>query len=126
MKYLGLILVTVMFILLLGCSTNATDDNEGGAKVKVTQLVKESIGDQHGQKVSKTVKVNITTVKKGATDGRMFVDGDFEYKLDGWKENGVDQVRYVTAKFQYELQHNGSDWTVRNQMFFDEERRDKK
>ena len=54
----------------------------------------------------------------------MFVNGDLEYKFDGWKENGVDQVRYVTAKFHYELQYNGTDWTIRNKMFFDEERRE--
>ncbi|GIO89576.1 MULTISPECIES: hypothetical protein [Paenibacillus] len=65
-------------------------------------------------------------VEKGATDGRMLVSGDLEYKLDGWKENGIPQVRCVTAKFNYELQHNGTDWTVRNKMFYDNERRAEK
>lgn len=95
-------------------------------KAKVTQLVKESVGDQYGPKVAKTVKVNFSKVEKGATDGRMFVNGDLDCKLDGWKENGVDQVRYVNKKFHYELQHNGTDWTVRIKKFFDEKRREKK
>ncbi|MBW5444749.1 hypothetical protein GE107_01545 [Cohnella sp. CFH 77786] len=127
MRKLGLAAATIFTLLLLvGCGSDATDNNEGGAKAKVTQLVKESIGNQHGPEVVKTVKVNITKFEKGATDGRMFVNGDLEYKLDGWKENGVDQIRYVTTKFHYELQHNGTEWTVRNKMFFDEERRAKK
>ena len=45
-----------MITLLLGCGADATDDSNRGAKAKVTQLVKDSIGDQHAPKVSKTVK----------------------------------------------------------------------
>jgi hypothetical protein len=124
---MGLTAAAILSLLLLfGCGADATDNSEGGAKARVIQLVKESIGNQQGPEVVKTLKVNISKVEEGATDGRMFVSGDLEYKIDGWKENGVDQVRYVTAKFNYELQHNGTDWTVRNKMFYDNERRAEK
>lgn len=127
MRKIGLAAAILLALLMLvGCGADATDNTEGGAKAKVIQLVKESIGDQQGPEVVKTLKVNISKVEKGATDGRMFVSGDLEYKLDGWIENGIPQVRYVTAKFNYELQHNGTDWTVRNKMFYDNERREKK
>lgn len=127
MKKVGLaVFLIFIFLLVIGCSTNEANFSKNGAKAKVTQLVNERIGNDYGPKAAKTVKMHFSKVEEGVSEGRMFVNGDFDYKLDGWKENGIDQVRYVNTKFHFELQHNGTEWTVHNNMFFDEERRDKK
>jgi hypothetical protein len=115
-------------ILLIGCGADTTDYSEGGAKAKVKQLVKESIGSQYGPETAKTVKVHFTLVKEGATDGWMFVNGDtdFTLKTDMVGKNGKNLVYDYNKSFQFEFIHNGTDWTVRNKMFFDEVREERK
>ncbi|WDH95749.1 hypothetical protein PUW24_16235 [Paenibacillus urinalis] len=124
MRKIGLTATMILALLMLvGCGADATDNSDGGAKAKVTQLVKESIGDQYGPEVAKTVKVHFSSVKEGVTDGRMFLDGSTEFT---WKHEGMKKTWDYTKSFQYELQHNGTEWTIRNKMFFDEERTERK
>jgi hypothetical protein len=123
MKKMGLAAAMILALLILvGCSTDASDNSDGGAKAKVTQLVKASIGDQYGPEVAKTVKVHFSSVEEGATDGRMYIDGSTEFT---WKHEGMKKTWDYTKSFQYELQHNGTEWNVRNQLFFDEERQER-
>lgn len=124
MRKLGLAASMILTLLMVvGCGADATDRSEGGAKAKVTQLVKASIGDQYGPDVAETVNVHFSSVKEGATDGRMFIDGSTEFT---WKHEGMKKTWDYTKSFQFELQHNGTEWTVRNKMFFDEERTERK
>lgn len=122
MKMLGLAAAILTLFLLVGCGADAADNSEGGAKEKVTQLVKESIGNQYGPEAAETVKVHFISVQEGATAGRMFLDGNTDFTVE---DEGMKKSWDYTKSFQFELQHNGTDWTVRNKMFFDEEREER-
>jgi len=117
--------VAISLLMIAGCggSADATDSSTGGAKAKVTQLVKESIGSQYGPKVAKTVKVHFISATEGATDGRMYVEGSTEFT---WEHEGMKKTWDYTNSFKYDLLHNGTDWTVRNEMFFDVERTERR
>lgn len=110
-------------LLLFGCGANATDYSEGGAKAKATQLVKESVGDRYGPEVANTVNVDFTTVKEGASEGRMYLEGSTNFT---WKHEGMKKTWDYTQSFSFELQHNGTDWTVRNKSFYSEDRIERK
>lgn len=123
MRKIGFATATILTLLLLvGCGADATDNSGGGAKAKVTQLVKESIGNQYGPDAADSVKVDFTSVKEGATEGRMYLDGKAKFTV---KNKEMKKTWDYSKSFQFELQHNGTEWSVRNQLFFDEERKER-
>lgn len=124
MKKTGLAAAAILtLLLLLGCGADETDSSKGGAEEKVTQLVKESIGNQYGPEAADTVEVQFNSVEEGATAGRMFVGGITDFTVE---DEGMKKSWDYKKSFQFELQHNGTEWTVRNKIFFDEEREERK
>ncbi|OUS74860.1 hypothetical protein B1748_19965 [Paenibacillus sp. MY03] len=121
MNAVGRMCLLCLLVLIAGCGTDATDNSQAGAKAKVTQLVKDSIGNQLGATVAKTVKVDISKVTVDESESRMYLEGNAQYKREGWSENGVEKESMTTFKFQYNLQHNGTEWTVKNKLHYDEE-----
>jgi len=124
MRKMGLVIAALFTLLFLfGCGANATDFSEGGAKAKVSQLVKESVGDRYGPEVAKTVKVHFTTVKQGPSEGRMYLEGSTNFTL---KHEGMKKTWDYTQRFSFDMQHNGTDWTVRSKSFYSEDRIERK
>ncbi|MNC60501.1 hypothetical protein D3C75_1103840 [compost metagenome] len=119
MKHILAVLTVCLLLFTVGCGAKPSNYSKAGAEETAIQLAKENIGNRLGPDTAKAAKIKVTKVKEGLTEGRMFVNCTAKYKRE-FMANGEKQVRKDTVNYSFELQHNGTDWNVRDMKFHEE------